>query len=68
VVSYPQMIPVTRSNITQVSFYLSLGSRTQYSVYANATVDEQESSPTQSAVVNYLPLQGESWQIAIRFY
>lgn len=68
IVSFPQMIPMTKSNITQMSFYLSLGGRTQYSTYNNLITAGTYQSEPATGTVNYLPLQGENWQIAIRFY
>lgn len=57
---YPQMIPITRCNITTLSLYLTIGSRTQYSTY--------DLNGNANGTVNYLPLNGEGFQVCIRFY
>jgi len=40
-VSFPQMIPLTKTNITNMSFYLTLGSRTSYSNYGAGSMTNQ---------------------------
>lgn len=54
------MIPVTKTDITTFSMYLSVGNKSIYSLY-NAAGSFLKN-------VKYLPLNGEGFQVCIRFY
>lgn len=67
-VQQPQMVPVTKCNLTEASFYLTVGSRSQYSLYASSLTAQNVAVQAATSTVNYLPLQGENWQLVIRFF
>lgn len=51
----PIMIPVGKSTITKINLKLLLGNRTEYDV-------------SNTGILDHLPLNGESFQVAIRFF
>ncbi len=53
---YPQRVQFTKTTITSASFYWTLGNRTSFS---NSGL---------TGVTNYLSLQGQTFQVKIRFY
>lgn len=50
----PEMIPITNTTITKIGLSLAIGNISQYSVGGNST--------------NYLPLNGEPFQVGLRFW
>lgn len=52
----PERIPISKSDVSTVKLKLLLGNRNLYQ------------TPLTSGLVDYLPLNGESFQVALRFY
>jgi hypothetical protein len=52
--SQPEMIPVTKSNISKIGLKLTIGNKQSFSVRGTTT--------------SYLPLNGEPFQVGIRFW
>jgi hypothetical protein len=68
-----QPIPVSSESINRVSFYLTQGDRKQYSKrrtsdYSDGIGWHDMSLFTTYDIVNYLPLNGEGFQVCVRFF
>lgn len=66
-IANPQTVSMTPTTISSVDFYLTLGNKTQYTVYQESLQQGSQQHPQARSGVQYLPLQGQSWQIAVRF-
>jgi len=66
--NFPTILKCNQTTISEVTFFLSLGTQTRYSTIDQYGLNQATPNATSPALTNYLPLGGTSWQIGVRFY
>lgn len=67
--STPNILKCNQTNITDISFFLTIGTQTRYSnINQYGIIQANPGGARPDAITNYLPLGGTSWQIGIRFF
>jgi hypothetical protein len=66
--NFPTILKCNQTTISEVTFFLSLGTQTRYSTIDQYGLNQATPDATSPAITQYLPLGGTSWQIGVRFY